>query len=81
MTDSGERPDSDPVYRAVLIVLVASVMAGALLAVAGEYHFDSPAMRQVGVGATVVSGAIYFLFRWLGKRARRRRAPDLDNKN
>ncbi len=65
-------PD-DGIFRAILLVLVASAIAGAGLMVTGEYLFHSPAMVTVGTGAALFCGALYFFFRLLGKRELRRR--------
>lgn len=70
-------PD-DGVYRAILVVLVISVIGGAILALAGEFVFDSQALGRAGGWLAVVCGAIYFVFRWLGRREARRRAAERD---
>lgn len=62
-------PRQDPIYRAILAVLVASVVAGALLTVGGEALFGSPALANAGFGMAVVCGVLYWVFRLLGKRA------------
>ncbi len=71
------RPSPDPrqdrVYVAILAVLVASVIAGAAVALAGDLIYHSEAMRRAGVGLAVVSGIVYLFFRILGKRAAGRR--------
>ncbi len=63
----------DTIFRGILIVLVVSILFGALLAVAGESYFGNPAVSRFGVGVVVVCGAIYFVFRLLGRREARRR--------
>ncbi len=63
----------DGIYRAILIVLVISVMAGVAAVLAGSYLFHSTAMEQAGTGLTLICGALYFVFRWLGRREMRRR--------
>ncbi len=68
-------PD-DGVYRAILIVLVVSVVAGVATMLTGERLFHSPAMETAGAGLALVSGAVYFFFRWLGRREARRRGPE-----
>jgi hypothetical protein len=62
------------------MVLVASVFAGAILALLGDLYFHSEALKLVGVGTVILAGAIYFFFRFLGRReaARRRRDSDCD---
>jgi hypothetical protein len=52
---------------------VVTVIAGAAAVLAGEYVFYSEAMTRAGTGAVVVCGALYFFFRWLGRREARRR--------
>jgi hypothetical protein len=65
-------PD-DGIFRAILLVLVVSAIAGAGLMLTGEYLFRSPAMVTVGTGAALTCGLLYFFFRLLGKREMRRR--------
>jgi hypothetical protein len=55
---------------------VVTVIAGAMTALAGEYVFYSEAMTRAGTGAVVVCGALYFFFRWLGRREARRRGRE-----
>src|SRR3546814_1274647 len=50
MTD----PHDEPIYRAILAVLVGSVLAGAVLALTGEPLFDSRPLANVGVGMAVL---------------------------
>ncbi len=66
----------DGIYRAILMVLVFSVMAGALLALAGELLWHNPALSQAGTWMAVVTGALYFVFRLLGAREARKRARE-----
>jgi hypothetical protein len=56
------------------LVLVMTVIAGALATLAGEYVAHSQAMVRVGTGAVLIGGVLYFVFRWLGRREARRRA-------
>lgn len=65
-------PRNDPVYRAILAVLVASVLAGALLTLSGEPLFGSRALANAGFGMALVCGALYGVFRLIGRRAQRR---------
>ena len=62
-------PRQEPIYRAILAILIASVLAGALLTLAGEPLFGSPALADAGLGLAVVCGLLYWVFRILGKRA------------
>lgn len=65
-------PD-DGIFRAILLVLVISAIAGAAAMLTGEYLFRSPALVTVGTGTALTCGALYFFFRLLGKREMRRR--------
>lgn len=67
-------PRRDPIYVAILAVLVGSVVVGALVAIVGDTVYHSEAMRKAGAGLAVVSGVVYFVFRILGRRAAGRRA-------
>ncbi|GAB4362274.1 MAG: hypothetical protein Kow00114_17350 [Kiloniellaceae bacterium] len=66
-------PRHDPLYRAVIAVLVASVLAGAFLTLAGEALFGSRALASVGLGMAVVCGALYWVLRLRARQADRRR--------
>lgn len=68
-------PD-DGIYRAILVVLVISVLGGVIVALAGEFVLGSKAIGRAGGWLAVVSGAIYFVFRWLGRREARKREAD-----
>jgi high-affinity Fe2+/Pb2+ permease len=68
MTD----PRNEPIYRAILAVLVASVLAGAVLTVAGEPLFGSRALANAGFGMALVCGLLYWVFRILARRAQLR---------
>jgi hypothetical protein len=71
----------DGIYRAILMVMVATVMFGALLAIAGETVLARPDISRLGVYTALVGAAIYVVFRWLGAReaARRRDSDDPDD--
>jgi hypothetical protein len=72
--DPKEAPlPQDGIYRAILTVLVITVIAAAAAVLAGEYVFYSGAMTRTGTGAVLICGALYFFFRWLGRREARRR--------
>lgn len=66
-------PD-DGIYRAILVVLVISLMIGAAMSLAGELVWHNEAISQTGGWIAVISGAAYFVFRWLGRREAKRRA-------
>ena len=80
MTGPAPADPNDGIYRTILMVLVASVFAGAILALLGDLYFHNEALKLVGVGTVILAGAIYFFFRFLGRReaARRRRDSDGD---
>jgi len=63
----------DPIYRGILWVLVASVLVGAVLTLAGEALFGSRALASAGLGLAVVCGALYWFFRLLGRRRARQK--------
>ena len=71
--DSPPLPE-DGIYRAILIVLVATIVIGALVAVAGDTVLANPAMERVGTGAALIGAVLYVFFRVLGAREARRRA-------
>jgi len=66
-------PD-DGIYRAILIVLVASLLLGAILALAGDLVWHSPGLSQAGVWLVAASGGAYVFFRFLGAREARKRS-------
>ena len=65
-------PRREPIYRAILIVLVVSVVVGAVITLTGETLFGSRALASAGLGMAVVCGGLYWIFRLLGRRAARR---------
>jgi uncharacterized membrane protein YfcA len=78
MTGPTPADPNDGIYRAILMVLVASVFAGAVLALLGDLYFHNEALKLVGVGTVILAGAIYFFFRFLGRREAARRRHDSD---
>ncbi len=64
----------DGIFRAIQIVLIATVVAGALLTISAEEVFGDPALSYVGTGAAVIAGAIYFFFRYLARREAKKRS-------
>ncbi len=64
---------TDGIYRLVLWLLVATVVCGAVLAVAAEALTQDPALSRLGTAMAVIGGLIYAFFRWLGAREARRR--------
>jgi 1,4-dihydroxy-2-naphthoate octaprenyltransferase len=61
------------IYRAILWVLVLTVVAGAVLAILGATAAQDPVMVRVGAGVALVAGVIYAFFRRLGAKQTRRR--------
>lgn len=66
-------PD-DGIYRTILIVLVVSLLVGAVLALAGDLVWHSPGLSQAGTWLVLASGAAYVFFRVLGAREARKRS-------
>ena len=71
-------PPNDGIYRAILLVLILSVVAGGAIALAGRFVWQRPDIGELGTWIVLVSGAIYLVFRWLGVREARRRAQAAD---
>ena len=65
-------PD-DGIYRAILLVMVASVVIGAIVALIGEAVLHDETVSNTGAGIALVSGVVYFFFRWLERRETARR--------
>ena len=63
----------DGIYRAILIVLVASVLLGAAVALAGELVYQDKGIAHAGAWMALICGGLYFFFRLLGKREMQRR--------
>ena len=72
-------PPNDGIYRAILLVLVLSVVAGAAITLAGQFVWQRPDISELGAWIALVSGAIYLVFRWLGAREARRRVQAADD--
>ena len=68
---SAPLPESG-IYRTILFLLVADVVAGVLIALAGELLWQDPAIRLFGSVLALVGAALYAFFRWLGARQTRR---------
>ena len=64
----------DGIYRAILMVLVASVLIGAAVALAGELVYQDRGIANAGAWMALICGGLYFFFRLLGRREMRRRA-------
>ena len=68
------------IYRLILLLMVATVVCGAILAIAGETVAQNQDLSRLGTGMALIGGAIYAFFRWLGIREARRheRQPPVD---
>lgn len=66
------RPEDDPLYRAVIAVLVGTVMLGAVLTLSGEALFGSRPLASVGLGMAVLAGIAYWGLRLKARAAARR---------
>ncbi len=66
----------DGIYRTILWVMVATVLLGAFLAIAGETVLHDPAIGLFGTIVALIGGAIYAAFRILGAREAKRRAGE-----
>lgn len=71
-TPPSRRP-GDGIYRAILRVMVATVVFGAILAIVGETLVQDPALGRLGLATAGIGAVIYAFFRILGARAARRR--------
>jgi hypothetical protein len=71
---------NESIYRAILIVLGVSLLAGVAIALVGEYMLHSEPVSQAGAWLAIVSGAIFFFFRWLGRRETRRGAAEREER-
>ena len=67
-------PEEDGLYRAVIAVLVGSVMLGAVLTLTGETLFGSRPLANVGLGMAVIAGIAYWGLRLKARAAARRRS-------
>lgn len=66
----------DGIYRTILWVLVIDIVAGVLLAIAGETVLHSPALNRLGAALALIGAALYVVFRILGAREARRQAGE-----
>jgi len=76
--DRAPLPESG-IYRTILWVMVITVIAGGLLAIAGENIYRDPALVHLGTWVALIGGALYAFFRVLGAREARRRARKHDS--
>ena len=75
---TGEPPQTDPqqdsLYRAILMVLVGSILLGAVLTLTGESLFGSRPLATVGLGMALLAGIAYWGLRIKARAASRRAA-------
>ena len=65
-------PEDDGLYRAIMMVLVGSVLLGAVLTLSGESLFGSRPLSTVGLGMAVLAGIAYWGLRIKARMAARR---------
>ncbi len=68
----------DGIYRAILWVLAASVIGGALIAIGGDTILHDPAVNRFGAITALIAGGLYAFFRFLGVREAKRREKGED---
>jgi threonine/homoserine efflux transporter RhtA len=66
----------DGIYLVILRIMVATVLAGALLALLGERVWHDEAISAFGTYVALLAAAIYVFFRVLGQREANRRAEE-----
>ncbi len=71
----------DPLYRAVLGVLVFSALASVLISLLAENRWNNPVLAEVAGYAALVSLIGYLAVRWLGVRSARRQSEDARTRN
>ncbi len=65
-------PEQDGLYRAIMMVLVATILLGAALTVTGELLFGSRDLATVGLGMAAVAFIAYWGLRLKARAAARR---------
>lgn len=78
MMHSGSTDPKDAIFTNIMWIMIANVLAGAVMVIAGETMNLSPAFGRVGVGLVVICGGVYFFFRWLQRKEARRRLEQDD---
>lgn len=77
-------PRNDKIYVAILSVLMATVVIGAVVTIVGELVLQNEAMKTTGFSVALIAGGIYFAFRVFGRvrsmqwQARRRESDRRD---
>lgn len=70
----------DGIYLVILWLMIANLFIGIGLMLLGGELWDNPAISRFGSWLALVSGALYFVFRWLGRREARRRRAEAEGK-
>ena len=73
MSPSKSPLPGDGIYRTILLVMVLSVVAGAIVTFVGAYALRDDAISRAGTWLALISAGIYVFFRLLGRREMRRR--------
>lgn len=60
-------PRNDKIYLGILVSLMSTVFAAAIIAILGDMVLESPAMKQGGFYVAIVAGMLYFAFRFWGR--------------
>jgi len=66
------RPEDDSLYRAIMMVLVGSILLGAALTLTGEALFGSRPLATVGLGMAGLAFVAYWGLRIKARAAARR---------
>ncbi len=66
-------PPKDAIFTNIMWLMIANVMVGAVLVIIGETMKLPPAVAHVGLGLALISGGVYFFFRWFQRKEARRR--------
>ncbi len=66
----------DPLYRAVLGVLLFSALASVLISLLAENRWNQPVLAEVAGYSALISLLGYVAVRWLGIRSARREAQE-----
>ena len=73
ITSAGPRGPQDAIFTNIIWIMIANVLVGAVMVIAGATLDLPPAVGRVGLGLAVICGGIYFFFRWLQRKEARRR--------
>ncbi|NIA71994.1 hypothetical protein HBA54_25670 [Pelagibius litoralis] len=73
-------PEADGLYRAILLVLMGSILLGVVLTLTGETLFGSRPLASVGLGMAVLAGVAYWGLRLKARAAAKRAERDQDRR-